>query len=443
MNLSTIQASDSLVGISQRLRSGEMELLQYIRQLQEVFEARQPQVQAFLAEEGRFARLSREAEALLKAHPDPKKRPSLFGIPVGVKDIFHVEGFPTRGGSQLPSERLIGPEAASVTELKRHGALILGKTVTTEFAYFAPGPTRNPRNPAHTPGGSSSGSAAAVAAGMVPLALGTQTIGSIIRPAAFCGVVGFKPTRERISRDGVIPLAPSLDHIGFFTTDVAGAELAASVMLRDWSGKSSAGLKRTALGVPEGPYLDRASETGLIHFTETCNRLEKAGYTLRRVRAMEDFEEIYQRHYLILAAEAAQVHAAWYAEFGDLYHTKTAELIRRGRSITPAALSQALEGRRALCDRLTSLMDEHGIDVWMAPSAPGPAPLGLESTGDPVMNLPWTHAGLPALGIPTGASSEGLPFAAQFIGRWGEDEALFTMGKMLERDLTTAGKDEP
>ena len=151
-----------------------------------------------------------------------------------MKDIFHVKGFLTRAGSGLPVDLLTGPEAESVTQLKQAGALILGKTVTTEFAYFAPGPTRNPRNPAHTPGGSSSGSAAAVGAGLCPLALGTQTIGSILRPASFCGVVGFKPSFGRISSAGVIPFAVSLDHIGFFTQDVAGATLAAAVLCKNW-----------------------------------------------------------------------------------------------------------------------------------------------------------------------------------------------------------------
>ncbi len=142
-------------------------------------------------------------------------RPPLFGIPIGIKDIFHVNGFSTHAGSRLPPKQLMGEEAKCVSDLKKAGALILGKTVTTEFAYFEPGPTMNPHNPNHTPGGSSSGSAAAVAAGLCPLALGSQTIGSIIRPASFCGVVGYKPSYDRISRDGVIPVSPSLDHIGF------------------------------------------------------------------------------------------------------------------------------------------------------------------------------------------------------------------------------------
>ncbi len=168
----------------------ERALLTYLGDLEEHFQEREPDVLAFVPEDSRFKRLRREVRTLLAEYPDPAKRPELFGVPVGIKDIFHVDGFVTRAGSEVPAELLQGAEAESVRRLKAAGALIMGKTVTTEFAYFAPGPTRNPYNPAHTPGGSSSGSAAAVGAGLCPLALGTQTVGSITRPAAFSGAVG-------------------------------------------------------------------------------------------------------------------------------------------------------------------------------------------------------------------------------------------------------------
>src|SRR3970040_1828025 len=201
-----------------------MNILEQIDVVEERFAEREAEVRAFVPEESRFERLRREAKALLSRFPDSGERPPMFGVLIGVKDIFRVGGFPTRAGSRLPAEVFEGPEAEPVKKLKAAGTLVLGKTVTTEFAYFAPGPTRNPHNLAHTPGGSSSGSAAAVAAGLAPLARGPQTIGSIVRPAAFCGVVGFKPSFGRISTEGVIPLSPSLDHVGFFTQDVAGAQ---------------------------------------------------------------------------------------------------------------------------------------------------------------------------------------------------------------------------
>ncbi|HVZ20435.1 MAG TPA: amidase, partial [Vicinamibacterales bacterium] len=208
-----------------------MDLQGRIDRIEALVEAREPEIQALLPEEGRFDRLRRDARALADRYPDAAARPPLFGLFFGVKDIFHVDGWPTRAGSRLPPEILHGPQATSVSRLLAAGALMLGKTVTTEFAYFTPGPTRNPHNVEHTPGGSSSGSAAAVAAGFCDLALGTQTIGSIIRPAAFCGIVGFKPTFGRIPADGLVACAPSLDHVGALTRDVATLTRAAFVLL--------------------------------------------------------------------------------------------------------------------------------------------------------------------------------------------------------------------
>jgi Asp-tRNA(Asn)/Glu-tRNA(Gln) amidotransferase A subunit family amidase len=401
--------------------------------LEELFAQREPEVLAFLPEDGRFERLRREAEALAKRWPDPGHRPPLFGVPIGIKDIFHVDGFETRGGSRLPPEVLAGPEAASVTALKEAGALILGKTVSTEFAYFAPGPTRNPWHPEHTPGGSSSGSAAAVAAGLAPLALGTQTVGSLLRPAAFCGVVGFKPSYERISRDGVIPLAPSYDHVGFFTPDVAGAERAASVLCREW--RPAATARRPRLGSPEGPYLERAAGEGLVHFREVCHRLAGAGYEIETVPALEDFGEIVERHFRVLAAETARVHRDWFARFGTLYDRRTAELIQRGQAVTDDQLARDLDHREGLRAVLTDLMETRGIDLWISPPALGVAPRGLDSTGDPVMNIPWTQAGMPAVCLPAGRNAAGLPMGLQVAARWWADEALQAWARGLEETL--------
>jgi Asp-tRNA(Asn)/Glu-tRNA(Gln) amidotransferase A subunit family amidase len=247
--------------VIEALRFNQMTLPDYLSQVEARFIAREPSIFAFIPEKDRFTRLRQEADALLARYPDLVKRPPLFGMLLGVKDIFHVKGFITQAGSKLPPEELQGHEARCVTRLKNAGALIIGKTVTTEFAYFTPGPTRNPHNPAHTPGGSSSGSAAAVAAGFCTAALGTQTIGSIIRPAAFCGVVGFKPTYDRTPRDGVIPLSPSLDHVGFFAPDVETAKRVASVLLDDWRiGELGITTRKPTLGVPNGRYLESASD---------------------------------------------------------------------------------------------------------------------------------------------------------------------------------------
>jgi Asp-tRNA(Asn)/Glu-tRNA(Gln) amidotransferase A subunit family amidase len=407
--------------------------MSWLDRLEARFAEREPLVRAFLPEDLRFERLRREEEALHARWPDPRKRPPLFGVPVGVKDIFHVDGFETRAGSRLPPELFAGPEASSVKALREAGALILGKTVSTEFAYFAPGPTRNPRNPEHTPGGSSSGSAAAVAAGLCPLALGTQTIGSILRPAAYCGVVGFKPTYGRVPVDGVIPLAPSLDHVGFFTQDAGSARVVASVLCEGW--RTHEPERRPRLGVPEGPYLERASAEAQDHFWSVCDRLSGAGYEIAIVPVMADFEEVAKRHHRIVAAEAARVHADWFDRYEDLYDPRTAELIRRGQAITDAELEEDCKGRDQLLDALTRRMDDYRFPLWITPPAVGPAPRGLDATGDPVMNLPWTHAGMPAICLPAGHNAEGLPLGLQVAARWWADEELLAWARELEEAL--------
>src|SRR6185369_9433281 len=196
----------------------------------------------------------------------------------------------------------------------------------------------------HTPGGSSSGSAAAVAAGLCTLALGTQTIGSIIRPASFCGVVGVKPTYDRISRSGVIPLSPTLDHVGFFTRDVSTARLAAPSLYNDWDNLVSLNGKPT-LGIPEGLYLACASDEALSRFTTICDSLSRAGYELRRIPMMNDFQEIRAREDVIMSAEAARGHAKWFEKYAELYSAKFTELIKRGQVVTDAQLQNALTGR--------------------------------------------------------------------------------------------------
>lgn len=408
------------------LRSGRRDLMTYIDEICDRIDAVEPQVQALLPEPDRRVRLKKEAAALQARFPDPAERPPLYGIPVGVKDIFHAEGFPTKAGSRLSPELFVGPEAACVSAVRQAGALILGKTVTTEFAFFAPGPTRNPHNLDHTPGGSSSGSAAAVAAGFCPVAFGTQTIGSVIRPAAFCGVVGYKPSFGRIATAGVIPFSESADHIGLFTQDVEGMRLAASVLCRDWQADTADQEPDTlpVLGVPEGSYVAQASPEGQEAFEAQLSTLEAAGYTIRRVPALADIEAINRRHRQMIAAEFALVHAEWFAQYEELYRPSTADLIREGQQVTIGALAEARLGRGRLRGELERLMEQHGIDVWVSPAAPGPAPEGIESTGNPIMNFPWTHAGLPTVSLPAGRAENGLPLGLQCSARFMTDEHL-------------------
>jgi len=421
--------------LAHALRSGDLGFEEVLDSLERRIVERDGEIQALLPEANRVQRIRREAEVMQGRFPNASNRPALYLVPVGVKDIFQVDGFLTHAGSRLPAEALAGPEADAVRQLRGAGALVLGKTVTTEFAYFAPGPTRNPHNPEHTPGGSSSGSAAAVAAGLAPLALGTQTIGSILRPASFCGVVGFKPTYGRVSTGGVIPLAPSLDHVGWFTQDVSGSALAAAVLCSNWSAAPAIG--RPSLGIPDGPYLQHADGEARRAVEAVAEDLRLQGYEVRRVDLFPDFEEIARRHRLILAAEAARVHAEWFRLYGSLYHEKTADLIRAGQAIDEADLAAAQAARRKLRQSMGDLMQSKSIDVWMAPAAAGPAPRGLESTGDPVMNLPWTHIGFPAIALPCATSASGLPIGLQLVATHGADERLLACAAEIERHLSS------
>lgn len=419
-----------------KLRANMLTVPELVAQVDGWLYMREESIQAFVPEEDRSNRLYDYAELLTLSYPDLIKRPLLFGALVGVKDIFHVDGFVTQAGSRLPSAVLQGKQAESVTRLQMAGALIVGKTVTTEFAYFSPGPTRNPHNLEHTPGGSSSGSAAAVAAGFCHLALGTQTIGSIIRPASFCGVVGLKPTYERISREGVIPLSPSLDHVGLLASDAEIALNAARALYKDWDEPLSKP-DRPILGIPDGPYLKSAPHEALAWFETICNFLSKAGYEIRHVPVMDDFAEIRARNDVILSTEAAQVHKEWFAQYENLYSQKLADLIRRGQKITDNQLQDSLAAREQFRVSLIQTMNQNKIDLWICPSTLGAAPKGLESTGDPIMNLPWTQAGLPAMNLRAGKNPEGLPLGLQLVGNWGKDEALLFWAQDLEEHLLT------
>lgn len=408
-----------------------------VEQLERRFAAREIEVLAFVPEPGRFERLYRRAAELRDHFPSPGQRPPLFGVPVGIKDVFHVDGLPTHAGSRLPPEALSGPQSPAVSDLMEAGALVVGKTACTEFAYFAPGPTRNPLRLGHTPGGSSSGSAAAVAAGLCPLTLGTQTIGSISRPAVFCGVAGFKPTYDRVSRQGLLPLAPSFDHVGPLAPDVGWLGRAAAVLCRDWQ-EPEEPLARPVLGIPEGPYLEHASGASREILDRAAERLRDAGLRVERIPLFEDFEEIRARHQRWVAFEARAAHQRWLPRYADLYHPETLELLRRGEAVSAEQHAADERQREIWQSELAAVMDDREIDLWLTPATPGEAPEGLASTGDPVMNLPWSQSGLPTVAFPTGLGPGGLPLGIQLAARRGDDERLLLWGETLE-GLLAAG----
>jgi Asp-tRNA(Asn)/Glu-tRNA(Gln) amidotransferase A subunit family amidase len=424
--------SISLSETARALKSGELDIAMYINETCDRIDENEPFLKALLPEPKRRERLLNEAKQLERRFPQKDQRPPLYGILVGVKDIFNVDGFLTRAGSKLPPELFAGEEAISVKKLKEAGALILGKTVTTEFAYFTPGPTRNPYNLEHTPGGSSSGSAAAVAAGFCPLALGTQTIGSVIRPAAFCGIVGFKPSFDRIPTEGLVYFSITSDHVGLFTQDVAGMSLVSSILCNDWQDISRIYLKKPVLGIPEGPYLGQASEEALFAFEMQIRKLESAGYEVKRVHTFQNIEDINERHRKLGAKEMSLLHAQWFTKYKNHYSQHTVEVFEKGEKIPDEELEFLRKKGKELREELQNTMLEKSIDLWVSPSATGPAPKGIDSTGNPIMNLPWTHAGVPVINIPVGLDKKsGLPLGLQLSAPYMKDEMLLAWAKEI------------
>jgi Asp-tRNA(Asn)/Glu-tRNA(Gln) amidotransferase A subunit family amidase len=418
-------ADAPLVPLARSLRIGDRDPEEYAEQLRRRVRTVDPNIRALVDEPNRWERVTADLATIRDRYPERGDRPSLYGIPVGVKDIFRVEGLETRAGSDVSPGELAGDEAPVVTALTEAGAIVLGKTVTTEFAYLSPGPTRNPHDREHTPGGSSSGSAAAVAAGFCPLALGSQTIGSVIRPAAYCGVVGVKPTYGRLPTDGVFPLAPSVDHVGYFVNDVQGAALAAGVLYPDWIAEDEPP-ELNRIGVVDGPYLDQAASRSREQFESHVDRLTEAGYETVRTTVFPNIEDVNERHETLVAGEAALSHDELFPRYGDDYDQETADLIRDGREIATGELATARTGRAALREQIHATMDDRELDLIVSPATPDSAPAGIDSTGDPVMNLPWTHAGMPTATLPASKTDAGLPMGLQCATRFGFDEWLLS-----------------
>jgi Asp-tRNA(Asn)/Glu-tRNA(Gln) amidotransferase A subunit family amidase len=382
---------------------------------------RQAGVEASLA---RIRELDPSIEAWVKVDPQPATgRGALDGIPFGAKDIFETRGLPTEYGSPIYKGRVGTEDAAIVTRLRDLGAILLGKTRTTAFAYYTPGPTRNPHDVGHTPGGSSSGSAAAVAAGMVPLALGSQTKGSILRPASFCGVTGFKPTYGVVSTDGVLPLAKSFDTIGFFTH--TAADMAA---LWEALGYETARDEDVPLGVSATALeAEAAMQTA---FDETIERLRTQGAAIHTIDIADTLTELNDAADTVMAYEAAEFHKDRYDKYGSqLAHL--AELICEGREESPELYEDAQTFIESARQEFSELFKT--TPIVLTPAATGPAPRGLSSTGNPRMNAPWTALGVPAISIPM--SVDGLPLGLQLTADRGQDARLLAAAVRIEKML--------
>ena len=349
---------------------------------------------------------------------------TLAEIPFGAKDIIETNGLSTEYGSPIYKGRIGTFDAVIVRELRQRGAVLLGKTQSTAFAYRTPAPTRNPRNLAHTPGGSSSGSAAAVAAGMVPLAIGTQTGGSVVRPASFCGVTGFKASYGLLSMEGVLPFAKSLDTLGFFTHT-------ASDMLAFWEafGRSSGGVEDFALAAPDPlPPVDAPMAAA---FQDALARLRRAGISITPIDIAPMLAQLVEAGRTVMFYEGARFHEQRFKEYGDRL-ADMANLVREGLQIPTARYNETI----AFIDSCRRKIAEiyKATPAILVPAAVGAAPLGLSSTGDSRMNAPWTALGTPAITIPMPVG-KGLPLGLQLTADHGQDGRVIRTAVRLQKLL--------
>ncbi len=352
---------------------------------------------------------------------------ALSEIPFGAKDVLETRGLATEYGSPVYRGRIGTEDAAIIRDLRQRGAILLGKTHCAAFAYFDPAPTHNPRNLEHTPGGSSSGSAAAVAAGMVPFAIGTQTLGSILRPASYCGVTGFKPTYDLLPMEGVLPFSKSLDTLGFFTHTAADMR-----MLWESIGQDSGQPEDFPLGAPD-PMPDVESVMAEA-FRNALDTLRKRGISIRTLDMAGMLAKLWDAAKLVMSYEGARFHRSRWEEYGDRLG-RLANLVREGSRIGDAQYTQA---QRYIADCRIHISELYkATPVIIVPAATGPAPRGLASTGDPRMNAPWTALGTPAISIPMPAGSA-LPLGLQVTADQGQDARVLHTAARLEK-LLVAG----
>jgi Asp-tRNA(Asn)/Glu-tRNA(Gln) amidotransferase A subunit family amidase len=435
----------SAADAAREIREGRLTSEELVQACLERIRALEPKVQAwqFLDEEHALA----QARALDERKRNGEPLGPLHGVPVGLKDIIDTADMPTENGTVLHKGRTPRDDAAVVRMLRAAGAVILGKTVSTECAYFNPGKTRNPHNPEHTPGGSSSGSAAAVGAGMVPLALGSQTAGSVIRPAAFCGVHGFKPTHGLIPRSGILQLSRTLDHVGLFARSVEDVSLLLNQLQGydegdpDTRPRARIDFQQLALEEPplepmlafiKTPHWERADADTKDAYREL---VESLGKQVEEVELFPSVLEAWDWHRTVLEAEmASNLEPLWVAG-KDKLSEKLRTLIERGREVRAVDHQRALRRIAPAVESLDELFMQR-YDAILTPPALGTAPKGLGSTGDPVFCVLWTLLGLPAITLPLMQGENGLPLGVQLVGRKGYDARLLRTARWLEKKVS-------
>jgi Asp-tRNA(Asn)/Glu-tRNA(Gln) amidotransferase A subunit family amidase len=424
------------------IRAGRLSPVDLLESCLERIDRLEERIRAWVLVDREGARA--EAKRLTDELRRGQYRGPLHGIPIGVKDIFDVFDWPTAAGSRLWANSIARQDATVVRKLREAGAVLVGKTVTTQYASFDPPPTRNPWNPERTPGGSSSGSAAAVATGMCLGALGSQTGGSITRPASYCGVAGCKPSYGRVSCRGVVPLAHSMDHPGPIGNCVRDLAILLQTIAGFDQGDSTSRLqldidllaavdgetKAPGLGRLRGLFEERAEPAVRRMMDQVVKELTDNGCEVVDVALPAGFSEVIARHRIVMAVEAAQFHEQRLRKHPEDYGPNITKLLEEGIACPAAEFARTKEHQKRLGDELWQSLGTAN-PVLLCPATTGPAP-DKNTTGDPAFNSPWSYTGMPTVSFPVGLSDDGLPLAIQLVGAQMYEDKLFRAAAWCE-----------
>lgn len=428
-----IQPAPSAVSTCADVAAGRLSVVEVAQATLARIEALEPHVHAWQALDPAF--VMRQAETLDAQRQAGGAVPALAGLPLAVKDIFDTADLPTGYGSPIYRQHQPAVDAAVVRQVRQAGALVVGKTVTTEFAYFTPGPTANPWHVSHTPGGSSSGSAAAVASGMVPLAFGSQTAGSLIRPASYCGVFALKPTYGTVDLQGAKPFSHSLDTFGWMARDADDLELLrcalAGVPYVPLKVSPLSRLRLSASRTHEATHLDAG---GQLTWDTGLDRLTAAGLSLRHLDLPDSLAGLCEAQKTVMAWEAARSLERERRECADQLSPAIRALLDTGDSMPESRYREAQALAEAGGQQVAVLME--GLDALVVPAAPGEAPAGLAATGDPVFSRVWTLLGLPCVNVPGLLGPSGLPVGLQLVGHPHQERRLLSVAAAVHSALT-------
>lgn len=428
-----------LAEAAQAIRDGSLTSEELVKACLDRISAFEPEVEAWTHLDAEVA--LEQARAIDARRHAGRPIGPLGGVPIGIKDIFDTQDYPTEYGSPIHAGRRTLGDAACVAKLREAGAVIIGKTVTTEFAVYSPGKTKNPHDPTRTPGGSSSGSAAAVAAYMVPGSVGSQTNGSTVRPASFCGVVGYKPSFGMISRTGALTQSPPLDQVGVFARSVADAALLAEVMVgfdpadRDSRMSGKPALYDAAMSEPpmpprlafmKTPAWDQAEESTKEAFAELRDFL---GDRCEEVEIAGVYDEIFTWQSAVMEADLAKNFGADFARAPDHFSAKLTEMVTRGQKVLATIYNMGVDRQAEFEQGFDGLFED--FDAILTPSTPGEAPVGLDATGNPAFCTMWTFTGQPAISLPLMQGPAGMPLGVQLIGQKGDDARLMRTAAWL------------